>query len=217
MRDGEQLVAAGHAGLDEVDEPRARLRGQLDVRRRGERVLVGHRLGGRPGADHADPAGAAGRDRAAGGRVDHLDHRDVVPLAGVAEHRRARGVAGDDQRLDALGVEVVEALEGVLADLADRLGAVGLARGVAEVVHRLVRQLVDDRPGHGEAAEPGVEDPDGGVDGRLGRAARTARVGRRTGSTHRVVAHVTSRDLVAPISPVGGTDGPCAGGGWTHG
>ena len=134
--------------------------------RRGEGVLVGHRLRGRPRADHADPAGPARGDRAAGGREDHLDHRDVVPLAGVAQHRRARGVAGDHQRLHALRVEVVEALEGVLADLRDRLGAVGLARGVAQVVHRLVRQLVDDRPGHGEAAETGVEDPDRGVDGR---------------------------------------------------
>ena len=149
MRDREQLLAAGHAGLHEVDEPRAGLRGQLHVGCGGERVLVGHRLLGRPGADDADPAGPARGDRAAGGREDHLDHRDVVALPRVAQHRRARGVAGDDQRLDALGVEVVEALEGVLADLGDRLGAVGLARGVAEVVHGLVRELVDDRPGHG--------------------------------------------------------------------
>jgi hypothetical protein len=56
--------------------------------------------------------------------------------------------------LHALVDEVVEALEGVLADLADRLGAVGLASGVAEVEHRLVRQLVEHRPGHGEPAEP---------------------------------------------------------------
>ena len=69
--------------------------------------------------------------------------------------------------------EVVEALEGVLAHLADRLGAVGLARGVAEVEDRLVRQLVDDRAGHGEPTEAGVEDADGRIDGHwLARAAR---------------------------------------------
>ena len=49
--------------------------------------------------------------------------------------------------------EVVEALEGVLADLADRQRAVGLAGGVAEVEHRLVRQLVQHGTGHGESTE----------------------------------------------------------------
>jgi hypothetical protein len=66
-------------------------------------------------------------------RQDHLHHRDVVTLPRVAEHRGARGVAGDHQRLDALGDEVVEALECVLADLTDRLGSVGLTGGVADV------------------------------------------------------------------------------------
>ena len=94
---------------------------------------------------------------------DDLDDRDVVALAGVAEHGGAGGVAGDDERLDALVDEVVEALEGVLADLGDRLGPVGLARGVAEVEDRLVRQLVEDGSGDGQAAEAGVEDADGCV------------------------------------------------------
>ena len=132
----------------------------VDLRRGGERVVVGQRLGGGAGADHADPAVAGGGDRTPGGGEDHLDDGYVVPLAGVAEHRGAGGVAGDDQRLDALVDQVVEALEGVLADLADRLGAVGLAGGVAEVDDRLVGQLVDHRPGHGEPAEPRVEDAD---------------------------------------------------------
>ncbi len=174
VRDRDQLVAAGDPGLDEVDEPRAGPGRQLDVRRRGERVLVGHRLGRGARADDADPAGAGGGDRPAGRGVDHLDDGDVVPLAGVAQHRRARGVAGDDQCLDPLGVQVVEALQGVLADLADRLRTVGLAGGVAEVAHRLVGQLVDHRPRHGEAAETGVEDPDGSVDGSNGRHDRQA-------------------------------------------
>ena len=56
--------------------------------------------------------------------------------------------------------EVVEALEGVLTDLADRLGAVGLACGVAEVDHCLVGQLVHDGTGDGQSAEARVEDPD---------------------------------------------------------
>ena len=49
--------------------------------------------------------------------------------------------------------QVIEALERVLPHLADRLGAVRLPGGVAEVENRLVRQLVDHRPGHGESTE----------------------------------------------------------------
>ena len=132
-----------------------------------EGVVVGHRLGGGAGADHADPAGARGGDRAPGRGQDHLDHGYVVPLPGVAQHGGRGGVARDDQRLDAAVDQVVEALEGVLADLRDRLGAVGLAGGVAEVDDRLVRQLVDHGPGHGEPTEAGVEDADGSIGGRL--------------------------------------------------
>jgi hypothetical protein len=45
----DQLVAAGHPGLDEVDEPRARARGQGDVGRRflgPELVAAGQFAGG---------------------------------------------------------------------------------------------------------------------------------------------------------------------------
>ena len=166
--DREQLVAAGDAVLDEVDEPGAGAGRERDLRGGGERVVVGERLGGGPRADHADPAVAGGRDRASGRGEDHLDDGHVVPLACVAEHRRAGGVAGDDERLDALVDEVVEALEGVLAHLADRLGAVGLAGGVTEVDDRLVGQLVDHRSGHGQPTEPRVEDADRRVGGRSG-------------------------------------------------
>ena len=68
--DVDELAAAGHALLDEVDEARARARRQLDVRGRGERVVVGHRLGGRAGADHPDPAVArAATARRVAGRM----------------------------------------------------------------------------------------------------------------------------------------------------
>ena len=123
--DREQLVAAGDAGLDVVDEVGACPGQQVDVGGGGEGVLVGHRLGGRAGADDADPAVAGRGDRPPGRRQDHLDDRDVVALPGVAQHRGAGGVAGDDQRLDAALDEVVEALEGVLAHLGDPLGPYG--------------------------------------------------------------------------------------------
>src|SRR4029079_13315257 len=94
---GQQVVATGHSGLDEVDEARTGLRGQGDVGRRGERVVVRQGLGGGAGADDADPSVVSGGDGTARGRQDHLDHRYVVPLAGVTEHGGAGRVAGDHQ------------------------------------------------------------------------------------------------------------------------
>jgi hypothetical protein len=151
--DREQLLSPGDTPLDELDEPGADARHQLHVGGGGESVVIGHRLGRGVGADDPDPARVAGGHRAPGGGVDHLDHRDVVPLAGVAQDRSAGGVAGDDECLDAPVDQVVEALEGVLPHLADRLGAVGLAGGVAEVEDRLVGQLVEHGTGHGEPTE----------------------------------------------------------------
>ena len=45
----------------------------------------------------------------------------------------------------------------------DRLRTVRPVGGVADVEHRLVRQLVEHRPGDGQAADAGVEDPDRSV------------------------------------------------------
>ena len=91
--------------------------------------------------------------------------------------------------------EVVEALEGVLADLADRLRAVRLARGVAEVEDRLVRQLVEHGPGHGQPAEAGVEDADRSVSSH-GR--HPARLGRGRGKGTRRAA--STRSHLAPAA-----------------
>ena len=199
MGGGEELVTAGDPLLDEVDEARARLDVQVEVGRGGERVVVRHRAGRGAGADDADLPVAGGGGGAAGGREDHLDDGYVVALAGVAQHRGAGGVARDDECLDALLVEVVEALEGVLAHLADRLLAVGLAGGVAEVDHRLVRELVDHRARDGQAAEPGVEDADGGVGARRagGRHRQQARrwTGHRSRHPPRRPRHTGGRGL----------------------
>jgi hypothetical protein len=42
-------------------------------------------------------------------------------------------------------------------------GPYGPVGGVADVHHRLVRQLVEHRTGHGQAPDAGVEDADGSV------------------------------------------------------
>src|SRR5262249_40965949 len=88
---GDQLVSAGHARFDEVDEARASAGGEGDVGGGGEGVVVGQRLGRGVGADDADVTVPGGSDRAPGGRQDHLDDGYGVPLAGVAEHGRPRG------------------------------------------------------------------------------------------------------------------------------
>ena len=140
VRGGQQLGTAGDPGLDEVDERRARLSAEPDVRGGSERVVVRHRRLRRLGADNPDSTGSSRRDGPPGGGKDDLDDRDVIALACVAQHRRARRVAGDHEGLDPLGDEMVEAVERVLAHLGDGLRPVRLASGVAEVEQRLVRQ-----------------------------------------------------------------------------
>ena len=81
-------------------------------------------------------------------------------LTGIPQHGRRRGVARDHEQLDALGDEVVHHRERVAAHLGDRLRAVRRVRGVADVEDGLLRQLVDDRAGHGESADAAVEDSD---------------------------------------------------------
>ena len=99
-------------------------------------------------------------DRAPYRRLDDLDHGHVVPLAGVPEHGGAGGVAGDDQHLDAVARPAGPGTRGRTPAPARWAWPVRRARGVAEVEDALVRQLVDDGPGHGEPADPRVEDPD---------------------------------------------------------
>ena len=160
LGDGEHLGRVGDTGLDELDEPRAGLGEDRELRVDLEHVLVGARADRAGGADHADPAVARRRHRGAHRGADHLDDRNVVALARVAQHRRGGGVARDHEHLHALVDERVEDLERVPADVGDRLRTVRRARGVADVEERLARQLRRDRPGDGEPADPGVEDAD---------------------------------------------------------
>jgi len=106
------------------------------------------------------PTCPRGRDRTPGRREDDLDDRHPITLARISQDGRAGRVAGDDQRLDALRDKMVEAVEGVLTYLADRLRPVWLAGRVCEVQHRLVRQLVEHGTGDGEPTEARVEDAD---------------------------------------------------------
>ena len=108
-------------------------------------------------------------NRAPHGGQDHLDDGDRVPLAGVAQEGGRRGVAGDDDHLAAALDEVVGDGLGVPAHVGDAQRTVGPVGGVADVDHRFVRQLVDDRSRHRQPADAGVEHPDrcGAVDFQL--------------------------------------------------
>src|SRR5690606_39718725 len=96
---GDDLLAADHTVLDELDEARAGLRGEGQRGRGGEGVLVGAGGDGALRRDHAHAVVAGRGDGAAHGRLDHLDDGDVVAFAGVAQHGGGGGVAGDDEHL----------------------------------------------------------------------------------------------------------------------
>ena len=159
-RNGEQLIARGDTGLDELDEPRTGLAHDRNLRSCGERVDVGLALMCRLRGDDADVVVAGGGDGSADRGTDDLDDGDVVALASVVEHSGRGRVAGDHQGFDAAIHETVEAFEGELADLGDRTRSVGLTGGVTQVDNGLVRQLVQDRTGNRQSAEAAVEDPD---------------------------------------------------------
>ena len=155
----------------------------VDLRGGGERVVVGQRLGGGRGADHADPAVAGGGDRPAGRRAGS----PRPPARRSAPGRRAASAA----------LAELQAITSALTPWSTRwsrhsraysrtspigFGPYGCAGGVAEVDDRLVRQLVDHRPGHGQPAEAGVEDADRrvatfeyGAQTRQARCERTTR------------------------------------------
>ena len=127
----------------------------------GERVVV--RLAADRGrrADDTDPAVAGGGYRAARGRLDHLDDRDRVPLARVAQARRTCGVAGDHEQLYLVVLdEAVHDLERKRANVGDPPRAVRAVGRVPDVDDRLRRELVENCPRNREPADAAVEDPE---------------------------------------------------------
>src|SRR5688500_1931981 len=74
---------------------------------------------------------------------------------------RRSGVARDHDGLDILRREIFGDLTTISADGVRALRAVRNARRIAEVDDSFVRQLTDDFPDHGQAADAGVEDANG--------------------------------------------------------
>ena len=125
------------------------------------RPLVGARLDGAEGADHADPPVAGGGHHGPHARVDDADDGHVALEAEQLEGGRGGGVAGHDHHLHVVPLDQPRRdLGGVAPHLVERLGPVRVAAGVAEVDEVLLGQQVDEGPGHGEAPEPAVEHPD---------------------------------------------------------
>ena len=91
---------------------------------------------------------------------DHADDGDSEPLLEIGKRGGRRRVAGDEDELDALGLEMHADLERVAADLRQRLRPVRQPRAVAEVDDVLVRQRHEQLVHHRQAAGPRVEDSD---------------------------------------------------------
>jgi hypothetical protein len=70
------------------------------------------------------------------------------------------GVAGDHQQLDAALDQQARRLDRVAGDRLGAFGAIGQARGVAEIQQRFGRQTVAQRTQDGQAADTAVEDAD---------------------------------------------------------
>ena len=160
------LVAFDLAALHELHEPWAGGTTQLDghpcVTHRG---LICPRANGAHRGDDPDPSGGGGRHQGPNPRLNDPDHRNSTGRGQlIAGHRGRRGVAGHDQQLGVVTVhQVASNLVGEAAYLALRFGTIGVTVGVTHVDEVLVGQEIDERPGHGEPAETGVEHADGAV------------------------------------------------------
>ena len=129
------------------------------VERVHERFVAAAR-DGRLRREQADPAVA----RRLHGRVrlgrDHADDGDAQLGLELRQGGRGRRVAGDDDELDALRLEVGADLAREAAHLVERTRPVGQPRAVAEVDEVLVRQRDEALVQHRQAADARVEHAD---------------------------------------------------------
>ena len=96
-----------------------------------------------------------------GARPDHAQDGQVAAAAQPASATDGRRVAGDDDGLDVLPDQLVEALAAEPDDLVVAARPVRRARVVAEVDRALARQPAPDLPEHGQSADARVEEADG--------------------------------------------------------
>ena len=132
------------AGVERVHERLVAARGHRQLGREQADLPVARRLhrGVRLGDDHRDDG-----------------HRQL--LLQVGQRDRRRGVAGDDDHLHALALEVGADLVREAAHLVAAARAVRQARVVAQVDEVLVRHRHEALVQNGQASDSRVEDTDG--------------------------------------------------------
>lgn len=157
------LVTFYGAGFDEFNELRTRRCDDAQVRGRGEGIFVGARPDRCTGADHADHPRARHRYRSTSSWLNHFNNGHLITLARIAQYCCGRRVAGDHDRLDTLGDQMVHDIEGKGPHLGERSWAVGPPQGVADIQNRFPRQTVKNRSHHRQTANATVENSDGGV------------------------------------------------------
>ena len=152
-RCAERVVA-----LDQRHEPRARNGDEVDAGVEGM-----HELGIASGGDRAfggeqpDAPVACRLDCGVRFRGDHPDDRDVELLLQLRQRRRGRRVAGVDDELHSLALEIRPDLPRELADLRERPRPIGEPCVVSEVDEILVGHRDEAFVQDGQAAHARVE------------------------------------------------------------
>ena len=146
---------------------------------------------------------ARGRAGRRGAGLDHADHRQpgIARRDAPATPTAEAVLQATTSALTPRATSASDGLQRVAHDGLAALGAVGQARGVAEVEEVLVGQARAQRREHGQPADPGIEDADRRVRVRRAQARYS---GRRCGnsSTSRIEAEsvrsITSRSMPMP-------------------
>src|SRR5205823_1327603 len=163
--DALHLGACRLAALDQFHEKRTGVWIELDVLpRHSDRAHVRTRGDGERSSDDADPAIARRFDGCSNGRFDHFDEGDVrIRVTDVIEPGTRCGVARDHQHLHAFIDEQPCYVVHIAPNFVTFERPVRPARGIAVVDDRFAGEVVEQRAGDGQAAEPGVENADRSV------------------------------------------------------
>ena len=128
-----EFSTAGDARLDKLHKARAGLLNNRDLRSGSKRIDIGTTGDRGLSSDDSHPTDTGDTSGPANSWLDHLDHRYVIPLTRIAEHRRTGRVAGDHQELDALIDEMIHHIEGERPHLGNRTRTIWPTCGVPNV------------------------------------------------------------------------------------
>ena len=126
-----------------------------------QRAAIGVAGGGSFRAYHDDLAIKAGRGRGLGAGFDYANDLDVRSSFDFLEGKGRSGIAGDDEKLGAMRLEMANGSHRVMGDGGGRLGPVGQAGCVAEIEIVGVGNAMKKRGKNREPAHARVEDANG--------------------------------------------------------